>query len=55
MESVTSVFGKFFSGGSTVDSSESESDDDEETRVERDGDAAARDDGEHEARLAHLQ
>ena len=45
MESVTSVFGKFFSGGSTVDSSESESDDDEETRVERDRDAAARDDG----------
>ena len=45
MESVTSVFGKFFSGGSTVDSSETETDDDEETCVERDGDAAARDEG----------
>ena len=45
MESVTSVFGKFFSGGSTVDSSETETDDDEETRVGRDGDAAARDEG----------
>ena len=46
MESVTSVFGKFFSGGSTVDSSESESDDDEETRASSEtGGAAARDDG----------